>query len=736
MRDYIEERYQKSLSDSAKLYSGLGYSVIPTYGDTQPNKTKVAAVNWKHYQTFRPSDEQIMDWFEGENYGGLAIVTGRVSNLIVLDFDSGRLQYQFEKQFSDLLTTRIVTSASRGLSHFYYELPVYINMATQHIEGADLLSNGSYVIAPPTVIQGKAYKIQHGGMPYKLSEWDAQRLKKFFNETHDLGRALFPSLQLSSKPKPTLEVKKEAVQSKPRSQSISPESLIHLYQHYAPLIGRNNALFKVARHGRDHQLNITQVQETLKTVHAQQLTHQSHIPETQDQRIQEAENTIQSAFSRPPQAIPTTQSQLTNSIREALLKKGLTCVARVLDGLFLHGFKSGDIITKKIVTDTLKEQVGRHSVLATFNAQLSPDMFVFETVENPPPRTPTHTSVAEDKTKTHQTKCFLFSQSKPDKNPRGRTPTQYRIPDINALCHLLGVPFTRSDPLQAEDIQKAKAYRQAVHRELIKRRPSMYDRGWLAKRIGVSRRTSQRYDNDIGIQRKAMFIYQPITWKNLNIIPADEPIAGKFLEDGDRKRYPGLRQIAARLLAQKKIVKYAYQDVNYYWYGDNLPLMSVRWGINPKQKEADENFAKTKKFLIQQYWKNLHAKQHVQPASKAQSTRKKTTRSNNVPFSNPTHRSHPSSPNKAKPKSKRAYQKALSDSRAEYLATRLYQAISEKATQEKSRLSQANARKLVDEYGETLIRRGLGVLKHRQNIKNPAGFMIVWLRSTAKGLGV
>ena len=42
----VEEHYQKSLSNIAKLYTGLGYSVLPVFGDRQPDKAKVAAVSW------------------------------------------------------------------------------------------------------------------------------------------------------------------------------------------------------------------------------------------------------------------------------------------------------------------------------------------------------------------------------------------------------------------------------------------------------------------------------------------------------------------------------------------------------------------------------------------------------------------------------------------------------------------------------------------------------------------
>lgn len=709
----VEEHYQKSLSNTAKLYAGLGYSILPVYGDTQPHKAKIAAVSWKPYQLRRASDDLITRWFEQDKHGGIGIVTGRISNLIVIDFDDARLQHEFETQFSDLLKTRIVTSANRGLSHYYYTLPTYISIASKHITGADLLSNGCYVIAPPTVIDDNAYTITRGGMPYCLNIREAQRLEKFFDNRCQPADKVFSSIHLP------LEMPDTQPTTHP-AKAISSDSLVPLYQHYAPLIGRNNALFKVSCYARDYRMDVKQVAETLEHIHAQQMSYRLHPSESYEERLQEAQLTIKSAFRIPPrQLCEPDHVQLTNSIRESLLKRKLTSVARVLDGLFLKGFRPGDVITKKVVLDVLQDDVGRHSILTAFDTSIA-DAFIFNRV-SVPPDPPSDTQVAGGKATNTKTKCYLFTPSKPDKNTRGRTAAQFYVPDLNVLCNLLGVAFTRSDPLTLEDIQQAKTYRQAVHREFIKRRPGMYHRYWLAKRIGVSMRTSQRYDRGAGVKRKPMFIYEPITWNDLNNIPADESVAGMFLEDEQGKRYPALRSIAARLLARKHRVRYGYQDKNYYWYGAHPPSVQVQYGINPRQAVVDAQREKTEQYL-QQYWRDFHDKKHVQ--SSTPTRHQSATGANPITFQSPTVK-YPST-------LQTDYKQALSDSRAEALAKRLYRAVWDRAVNEKSRLSKVNARQLVETYGETLIKRALGVLKYRQNINNPAGFIIVWLRSTAK----
>lgn len=731
MRTTTTSTYQHALATIARVYTGLRRSVIPIYGDSQSNRAKVAATNWKVFQMRLAPAKLIDHWFLKEQYGGLAIVTGQISNLIVLDFDTKECEEDFKTRFPHLLNTRIIRSGGRGLSHYYYATPDHINLPTLHINGADLLSNGAYAIAPPTIINSKAYEIVNGGREHLLTSHDAQLLRKFFKQRNDRYTKPVPNNEnKTAQVNPVTSINSIKNKTEHCSVSTSPENLLHLYQHYAPQIGRNNALFKVACYGRDRKLSQLDVNHILKVAHAEQPSTPKNTSESYQARLHEAEKTIASAFSQPPKPLIQygNSSLLTNSIREALLKRGLTCVARVLDGLFLKGFKSGDVITKKIIVEALQGQVGRHSILKTFSIALS-NQSIFEPVI-PSPRTSSHTSVAKHRHKESNKKCFLFSQSKSNKTFGGRIPTQYRIPDINVLCRLLDVPYTQSDQLTLADVKQAKTYRQAVHRELIKRRPGMYYRGWLANRLGISKRTSQRYDKGADIQKQAMYIRETITWDNVDIIPVDNPIAGRFIETKAGKRYPPLRQVATTLLAQKQSVTYCYQDANYYWYGDNLPVISVHYGENPKQHIYDEQLNRLNA-NIKAYWTAFHSKKHVKSSQSTKLISDRPTKIIEQIEASPdiTHTIYKSNITK---KSKRFYKKELPDSRAETLAKRLYQAIWDRATSEKSRLSLANARKLIDQYSEKLIHRALGLLKYRQNIDNPAGFIIVWLRSTSK----
>ena len=313
--------------------------------------------------------------------------------MIVIDFDDVQLQSEFERQFGDLLKTRIVTSAGRGLAHYYYTVPSHISIPTKRINGADLLSNGCYVIAPPTIIADSEYKIQRGGMPYRLNDREARRLQTFFNDRCQSTDTVCAINNFTSVLEPD-SVSTEASVSHKQPPSISPDSLVRLYQHYAPLIGRNNALFKVACHARDYHMSMEQVAETLQYVHAQQISYPLHKSESSKQRLQEARLTIKSVFRLPPQPLRHSEAvQLTNSIRESLLKRKLTGLARVLDGLFLKGFKSGDIVTKKMVLESLQDVVGKHSILSAFDAHVG-DEPIFACVSVPPSPPPaTHVAI-------------------------------------------------------------------------------------------------------------------------------------------------------------------------------------------------------------------------------------------------------------------------------------------------------------------------------------------------------
>ena len=84
---------------------------------------------------------------------------------------------------------------------------------------------------------------------------------------------------------------------------------------------------------------------------------------------------------------------------------------------------------------------------------------------------------------------------------RGR-PVQlvFQVPSVARLLSVLGVSLSPSDPLSAEDLGSSSAYRRALHREYVKRVAPEQSMAALARRLGLSVRSLQRYNADLGVE--------------------------------------------------------------------------------------------------------------------------------------------------------------------------------------------------------------------------------------------
>ncbi|MEO6757833.1 MAG: hypothetical protein ABIO24_00155 [Saprospiraceae bacterium] len=84
---------------------------------------------------------------------------------------------------------------------------------------------------------------------------------------------------------------------------------------------------------------------------------------------------------------------------------------------------------------------------------------------------------------------------------RGRPEKIYALPTIESLIkkYAHGVA-TASDALVAKDMPNLRLYRQALHREFIRRAPGVYSRAFLGGRLGVCKRTTRHYDLREGIR--------------------------------------------------------------------------------------------------------------------------------------------------------------------------------------------------------------------------------------------
>jgi putative DNA primase/helicase len=167
--------------EAALNYAGLGWSVIPIKPDQ-----KVPYVVWKDFQTQRASREQILKWWDEYPQARIGVVTGKISNLLVVDFDNPDAKPLFEKEAGKLPST-ITQKTGRG-SHALFKYPVGKNgfktgANYNGIKGVDLKSDGGYIIAAPSPYDSeKSYQWENlnpkdfgleniSGMPEKMIDF-------------------------------------------------------------------------------------------------------------------------------------------------------------------------------------------------------------------------------------------------------------------------------------------------------------------------------------------------------------------------------------------------------------------------------------------------------------------------------------------------------------------------------------------------------------------------------------
>jgi bifunctional DNA primase/polymerase-like protein len=701
---------------AAELYLSLGWSVIPLYGGADPSRPKVAAVPWSAYQSRRATLAQARYWFVEKGFQGIGIVTGRISNLVILDFDDPELFLTFRQQYS-YLVEREVIQTRRGY-HIYFQIPSSFPVPTRKGQGVDLLSEGCYAVARPTTIEGVPYKAIVGGAPRLLNAHDLQDILTFFDHHAAPLKA--------SKPVPALP-----------SATSSPLNAGDLQAFYRAQVGqgrgRNQSLFTVALTARDHGWSLSGVQAALADLHARMPAIRLHSTETEHQRQQEALRTIRSAFSHParaPQPIKTSSPQLPTSAREALYAFKQTCVVRVIEGLRKQGIQPDQGFTRQQAIQLLSGIVGRDSIDHALQA-LSPDGNpLVESTTTPSGHPPAASAAADENPQIPITKCILLREKKSGQFKTGPKPRRYIMPSNTELCRKLGVQFSSSDPLHLDDLASARKTRQAAHRELFRRRPGKYHRRWLARRLGVSIRTIQHYNIELHIRRHPTYAERPITWADLDYIP-DFRLDGTFLQDEAGKRYPARREIAARLLNQGHRLVLMRQQANCYSLDAPSVFFSQAWKLQQAcQTQIQQHIA------VEQGRAETIPHSPARPAERPRSDLPPPDPPRRVPLPLPDETRSPmvaKSSQKAAPRlSKRRARQPLSDVYLEALAQRIYSVINDRTPDPRQRISQATARRCVVTYGTTLVEQTLRLLQSRNNLTKPVGFFITVLRSESK----
>ena len=135
---------------AAMSYCAAGWSVVPLR-----RHDKRPLIDWERFQDERASPATVAEWYRRWPDANVGVVTGQISNLVVLDVDpqhGGDASIEhLQHRFGPLPVTVEATTGGGG-RHFYFAHPGrLVRNRTGLAQGIDVRGDGGYVVAPPSV---------------------------------------------------------------------------------------------------------------------------------------------------------------------------------------------------------------------------------------------------------------------------------------------------------------------------------------------------------------------------------------------------------------------------------------------------------------------------------------------------------------------------------------------------------------------------------------------------------
>lgn len=153
----------KTVIEEALEYIDNGWSILPV----KPEEKRPFMTNWLQYTKTRATKEIASSWFRNLSGAGVGAVTGRISNIVVLDVES-----YCPTPIEELLRrypTQLISKTGSGGYHLFYQFPTNVAKVANRVrifEGADLRADGGFIVLPPTVHpNGNRYEWVKRGIP-------------------------------------------------------------------------------------------------------------------------------------------------------------------------------------------------------------------------------------------------------------------------------------------------------------------------------------------------------------------------------------------------------------------------------------------------------------------------------------------------------------------------------------------------------------------------------------------
>ncbi len=153
---------------AASEYQQKGLSVIPVRPDKKPY------VKWEKYQSERAEPDQITEWWDRWPEANVAIVTGAISKVTVVDIDTQQGHEAVNELIPDSLITPVARSQKDGW-HYYLKHQDGVGCATRFLIDTDLRGDRGYIIAPPSIGEVGTYRWMPG---LSIKDVDPQPMPK------------------------------------------------------------------------------------------------------------------------------------------------------------------------------------------------------------------------------------------------------------------------------------------------------------------------------------------------------------------------------------------------------------------------------------------------------------------------------------------------------------------------------------------------------------------------------
>jgi len=148
--------------NAALEYLDMGFSIIPVRKDNK----RPYLPTWKEFQSRQPSPEQVEAWWEQWPEANVAIITGDISKLCVVDADGPK---GCEWVAANLPKTGVYSQTSPGRMHAVYKTNgTSVKNMVRLAPEVDIRGEGGYFVAPPS-IHASGHQYQWN---YLMDGWD------------------------------------------------------------------------------------------------------------------------------------------------------------------------------------------------------------------------------------------------------------------------------------------------------------------------------------------------------------------------------------------------------------------------------------------------------------------------------------------------------------------------------------------------------------------------------------